>query len=75
MSEPVIQLTVGPATDCAHCPVDECASMARCASTVTAMVATAHAPFVEAYAPAWEGEQPSREITAAVPPILPPPRA
>jgi hypothetical protein len=75
MSEPVVQSTVGPVTDCGHCPMDECASMARCANTVTAMVATAHVPFVEACSPAWEGKQPSCEITAAVPPILPPPRA
>lgn len=75
MNEPVTQLAVGPATDCLHCPVDDCAGMVSCATTVTAMVATAHVPFVEAYASAWDGEQPSREITAAVPPILPPPRA
>lgn len=75
MSEPVAWETVGPPSECGHCPVDECASMARCASAVTAMIATAHVPFVEEFVPDWEGELPSGEPTAAVPPILPPPRA
>jgi hypothetical protein len=75
VNAPVEWVTIGEQTECQHCPLDECASMARCAGNATAMIATAHIPFVEEYASAWEDEQHSREVTTAVPPVLPPPRA
>lgn len=74
MSAPVAWETVGPRTECGHCPMEECASMARCAGTTTAVTSSINVAFVEEFALDWEGELVAHRVTSYTTPLLPPPR-